>query len=85
MSEINAATVTASYASLVADPKLFSSEPQQGRDRRFVYLIVFCVGCVLGLFFEQHLGGWAAALIVAAVKLSSLVTIYRAKQAEGVV
>ncbi|GMK59828.1 hypothetical protein CspeluHIS016_0900450 [Cutaneotrichosporon spelunceum] len=80
--EINAATVTASYASLVADPLLFSAAPQQGRDRRVVYLVTFWVGCILGLFFEQHLGAWIAALIVAAVKLLSFAIIYRADEAE---
>ncbi|CAK9782352.1 hypothetical protein CC85DRAFT_282396 [Cutaneotrichosporon oleaginosum] len=80
--EINAATVTASYASLVADPLLFSTTPQQGRDRRVVYLVTFWLGCILGLFFEQHLGAWAAALIVAGVKLLSFAIIYHAEEAE---
>ncbi|BEI87244.1 hypothetical protein CcaverHIS002_0705900 [Cutaneotrichosporon cavernicola] len=80
--EINAATVTASYASLVADPLLFSATSQQGRDRRIVYLVTFWVGCILGLFIEQHLGAWIAALIVAGVKLLSFIIIYRADEAE---
>jgi hypothetical protein len=80
--EINAATVTASYASLVADPLLFSTTPQQGRDRRIVYLVTFWLGCILGLFFEQHLGAWLAALIVAGVKLLSFAIIWRAEEME---
>nr|XP_031860065.1 uncharacterized protein CI109_004428 [Kwoniella shandongensis]KAA5527137.1 hypothetical protein CI109_004428 [Kwoniella shandongensis] len=70
--ELPTAMMTTPYAALISDPTLFSSgvnKDVSARNRRFIYVVLFWVGCFAGAAIAKWSSVWVMTVAVIGCKL----------------
>ncbi|KAK8854959.1 hypothetical protein IAR55_003699 [Kwoniella newhampshirensis] len=80
--ELPTAMMTTPYAALISDPTLFSSgsgKDVSARNRRFVYVVLFWVGCFTGAGIAKWSSVWVMTVVVIGCKLLAVAFVILAR------